>query len=73
MKAYSLNLRQRVVEAYEQGLGSIAEVAEPFSVSTYFVKKMLRQWRQTADLAPLPHAGGQPASLILLSWRQEWR
>jgi len=63
MKAYSLDLRQRVVEAYEQGKGSIAEVAEQFSVSTYFVKKMLRQWRQTNDLAPLPHGGGKPASL----------
>lgn len=63
MKAYSLDLRQRVVEAYEEGQGSIAEVAEQFSVSPYFVKKMLRQWRQTNDLAPLPHGGGKPASL----------
>ena len=63
MKAYSLDLRQRVVEAYEQGQGSIAEVAEQFSVSAYFVKKMLRQWRQTNDLAPLPHGGGKPAIL----------
>jgi transposase len=63
MKAYSLDLRQRVVEAYEQGQGSIAEVAEQFSVSTYFVKKMLRQWRLTSDLAPRPHGGGKPASL----------
>lgn len=63
MKAYSLDLRQRVVEAYEQGQGSLAEVAEQFRVSPSFVKKMLRQWRQTADLAPLPHGGGKPASL----------
>lgn len=63
MQPYSLDLRQRVVEAYEQGQGSIAEVAQQFSVSTYFVKKMLRQWRQTGDLAPLPHGGGKPRSL----------
>ena len=63
MKAYSLDLRQRVVEAYEQGQGSIAGVATQFRVSPYFVKKMLRQWRQTNDLAPLPHGGGKPASL----------
>ena len=24
---------------------------------------MLRQWRLTSDLAPLPHGGGKPASL----------
>lgn len=63
MRAYSLDLRRRIVDAYEQGHGSIAEVAERFSVSTYFVKKMLRQWRQTADLSPLPHGGGKPSSL----------
>jgi transposase len=63
MQPYSLDLRRRVVHAYEQGQGSIAEVAEQFSVSTYFVKKMLRQWRDTGDLTPLPHAGGKPASL----------
>ena len=34
-----------------------------FSVSTSFVKKMLRQWRYTSDLAPLPHGGGKPPSL----------
>ena len=63
MQAYSLDLRQRVVYAYEQGDGSIAEIAEQFSVSTGFVKKMLRQWRSTGDLSPLPHGGGKPRSL----------
>ena len=63
MKSYSLDLRERIVRAYEQGQGSIAEVAASFSVSTYFVKKMLRQWRRTGSLAPLPHGGGKPPSL----------
>ncbi|PYS87855.1 MAG: hypothetical protein DMF64_22070, partial [Acidobacteria bacterium] len=45
MKAYSLDLRQRVVAAYEKGKGSIAEVAEQFNVGQTFVKKMLRQQR----------------------------
>lgn len=38
MRAYSLDLRQRVVRAYEQGHGSMAEIAEQFSVSTGFDK-----------------------------------
>lgn len=63
MKPYSLDLRERIVRAYEQGQGSIAEVAASFNVSTSFLKKMLRQWRQTSDLAPLPHGGGKPPSL----------
>ena len=63
MRAYSLDLRQRVVGAYETGHDSIAEIAEHFSVSAGFVKKMVRQWRATGDLSPLPHGGGKPASL----------
>ncbi len=63
MQAYSLDLRQRVVRTYEAGHDSITDVAEQFSVSISFVKKMLRQWRATSDLAPLPHGGGKPASL----------
>jgi len=63
MQAYSLDLRQRVVNAYEQGEGSIAEIAEMFSVGQSFVKKMLRQWRATGDLSPLPHGGGRAPAL----------
>ena len=63
MKAYSLDLRQRVVSAYEQGEGSIAETASRFGVCPAFVKKMLRQWRESGDLAPRAHGGGKPKSL----------
>ena len=63
MRAYSLDLRQRVVRAYEQGEGSISEIATRFGVSTPFVKKLLRRWRETADLAPLAHGGGKPKGL----------
>ena len=63
MQAYSLDLRQRVVQAYEQGQGSIPEIAARFGVGTAFVKKMLRQWRATGNLAPRPHGGGKPPSL----------
>ncbi|MDQ3258941.1 MAG: transposase [Acidobacteriota bacterium] len=63
MQAYSLDLRQRVVRAYEAGHDSIAEIAEQFSVSLSFVKKMVRQWRATGDVSPLPHGGGKPQSL----------
>jgi len=43
MQPYSLDLRQRVVRAYEQADASISEIAEQFGVSSGFVKKMLRQ------------------------------
>jgi transposase len=63
MQAYSLDLRQRVVQAYERGQHTVSEIAEQFSVSPGFIKKMLRQWRSTGDLSPLPHGGGKPRSL----------
>src|SRR5437868_2953402 len=63
MQAYSLDLRQRVVNAYEQGHDSIATVAERFSVSVGFVKKMLSLSRITGELAPRGHGGGRRASL----------
>lgn len=63
MQAYSLDLRQRVVNAYEQGHDSIATVGERFSVSIGFVKKMLSLSRTTGDLAPCGHGGGRRASL----------
>jgi transposase len=63
VKSYSIDLRQRIVNAYEQGQGSIAKIAWRFGVSVAFVKKMIRQWRLTGDLTPLAHGGGKPASL----------
>ena len=62
MQAYSLDLRERVVSAYEKGAHSIREIAEQFSVGQTFVKKMLRQKRDTGSLARLAHrAGAKPA------------
>jgi len=58
MKAYSLDLRERVVTAYEKGKNTIAEVAAQFSVGETFLKKMLRQKRQTGSLERLPQRAG---------------
>ena len=58
MRAYSLDLRQKVVAAVERGDRTIEEVAASFGVGLTFVKKMLRQHRETGDLSPRPHGGG---------------
>ncbi len=58
MKAYSLDLRERVVAAYEKGKNTIAEVAAQFTVGETFLKKMLRQKRQTGSLERLPQRAG---------------
>ena len=58
MKAYSLDLRQRVLSAALRGDRTIPEVGELFGVSATFVNKMLRLHRAGVDLAPRPHGGG---------------
>lgn len=63
MKTYSLDLRTRVVEAVDRQVGSQGEVAALFGVSRTWVKKLLRQRRETGSVAPQPHGGGQPPKL----------
>ncbi len=58
MRAYSLDLRERVVTAYEKGEQSIAEIAAQFSVGQTFLKKMLRQKRESGSLERLPRRAG---------------
>ena len=58
MKAYSLDLRQRVLTAALRGDRTIPQVAELFGVSAAVVNKMLRLHRSGKDIAPRPHGGG---------------
>ncbi len=58
MQAYCLDLRQRVVSAYENGVETILEVAEIFQVSQGFIKKLLARKRATGDIARIGHRGG---------------
>ncbi len=63
MVTYSLDLRQRIVDAVEMGIDSKRRIAEVFSVHESFIYKLLRQQRDRGDLAPLPHGGGASARL----------
>lgn len=57
-RAYSVDLRERVLAACARGEGSRAAVAQRFSVSTATVYNWLRQAREEDRRAPKPHAGG---------------
>ena len=62
MKAYSTDLRQRVIAACDARDGTRAEIAARFSVSESWLRKLLRQRRDTGSIEPKPHGGGrQPA------------
>lgn len=58
MKAYSNDLRQRIVAAYDAREGTQEQLAARFAVSTSWVRKLLRQRRTTGSIDPKPHGGG---------------
>lgn len=63
MKPYSLDLRQKLLAAYERMKVSQRDLAELFGVSQSFVEKLLRQYRTTGDIAPHAQAHGFPRRL----------
>ena len=52
MKTLSLDLRERIVSAYDRGHSTRAQVAARYDVSEGMVKKLLQQRRRTGDIAP---------------------
>lgn len=59
LKAYSIDLRKRVLEAYLNGEGSQRVLAARFKVSVDFVRRLLKKYRETGELAPGEAGGGQ--------------
>lgn len=60
MKPLSLDLRKRIVAAYEGGEGSHKQMALRFGVGTSTVERLLKQWRTTGSLEPKKQGGSQP-------------
>ena len=60
MRAYSIDLRERVVAACDQGGATHDQIAARFAVSVAWIGKLMRQRRQTGSIAPKPHGGGHP-------------
>ncbi len=58
MRAYSLDLRQKIIRAYDRGASTQRQIAETFGVSLSFVEKLLRRRRITGNISSLPHGGG---------------
>ena len=52
MKTLSVDLRERIVAAYDRGDSTRAHIASRYNVSEGMVKKLLQQRRRTGDIAP---------------------
>lgn len=62
MKAYPIELRKRVLHAIDSGMGTRNQIAVMFSVSTFWIYKLLRQRRGTGNISPLPQNQGRKAA-----------
>ena len=65
MKAYSVDLRQKIIDAYNQQEGSQRQLAKRFRVSLSFIENLLKRYRMDGTVEPRAHGGGQLAKLSL--------
>ena len=68
MKAYSLDLRQKIVEAYLNKQGSMQQLAERFNVARSFVQKLIKRYQDEGTLEPKPRGGKVPPKLGSEHW-----
>lgn len=64
MATLSVDLRERILAAYDNKEGTRQEIADRFKVSLGMVKKLLQQRRHTGDISPRHHRSGRKPVLI---------
>ena len=72
MKTLSLDLRERILAAYDTGDSTREMVAGRFRVSLGMVKKLIQQRRRLGDIRPQHHRAGRKPS-ILSAHREQLR
>lgn len=70
METISLDLRRRIVKAYDQGRSTREEVAARYEVSLGMVKKLIQQRRHTGDIAARHHRSGRKPKILAVHQRQ---
>lgn len=63
MKPYSLDFRQKILDTYKTGGISQRQLANKFCVSLGFIEKLLKQYRETASIAPKVRTKQTPPKL----------
>ena len=63
MKAYSLDLREKIVQAYEHGNTSVRKVASNFGVTKSFVQKLLLMKKKEGHVKPKKQGGAVKGDL----------
>ena len=65
MRTLSLDLRERIIAAYDRRDSTRAQIAARYDVSEGMVKKLLQQRRRTGDLAPRHRFSGAKPKITL--------
>jgi transposase len=63
MRAFSNDLRERIVAAVERGGHTLQQLAALFMVDISVIVRLRQRQRQTGSIAPKPHGGGRPRKL----------
>jgi len=64
MRTTSLDLRERILAAYDNDEGTRPEIAHRFRVSLGMVKKLLQQRRHTGDITPRHRFSGRKPTIV---------
>lgn len=63
MQPYSLDLRQKIVDTYSDGNLSQRQIAKQFRVAYSFVRKLIKQHRETGNIQPKRRIEQTPTKL----------
>jgi transposase len=63
IKAYSVDLRQKILDTYQAGGISQRQLSERFRVTLSFIEKLLKQYRDTGSIAPKVRTKQTPIKL----------
>ena len=70
MATLSIDLRERIVAAYDRGEGTREQIADRYDVSLGMVKKLLQQRRRTGDITPRHRYSGRKPKITAKHQRQ---
>jgi len=60
---HPIELRERVVKAYESGEGAYPVIAAMFSLGEATVKRWVWRFRERGSVLPIPKGGGTPSTI----------
>lgn len=63
MKPYPVEFRAKIIEVWQKDQLSIRQLAKQFRVSKSFIQKVVKQYKETGDLRPLPQGGICPPKI----------